>query len=82
MCVVAWRRYSGTMSSDKIVRALLLLLERPTCAGCVSTKLGVADAEVSPLLTRVHDTVYVNSSTGVCRACGDETVIYSMGCWD
>jgi hypothetical protein len=67
------------MPLDKLVRALLLLLERPMCAGCISRKLGVAEAEVSPLLTRVHDTIYVNSSTGVCRACGDETVIYSIG---
>jgi hypothetical protein len=64
--------------SEKITDALLLLLERPLCAGCIASEVAVAELDVDPLLARIHDTIYVGRSTERCGACTKTALVYSL----
>ena len=63
---------------EQITHALQLLFERPLCAECIANKLAIAEAEVDPLLARIHDTIYVGRSTEPCGGCGKTTLIYAV----
>ena len=63
---------------EQITHALQLLFERPLCAECIANKLAIAEAEVDPLLARIHDTIYVGRSTEQCGGCGKTALIYAL----
>jgi len=57
-----------------------LILERPTCVGCVATKTGMTVQSVLAYLERMSRTVNVQRmSNERCRACGTIGPVVSIG---
>lgn len=56
----------------------VLIMERPLCVGCISSKSGLTAAEVESYLSTIQGTVEVQRGVDRCRACGTSTTVYSL----
>ena len=77
-CTAAATKRTFAVGAEKATALLRLLLERPVCGPCVSEKVGIAVADIEPLLTRIKQTIDVESGTDHCRACGTSTLVFSL----
>jgi hypothetical protein len=57
---------------------MALILDRPTCRGCLAVKSGVSTSDLDATLTTVQTVVQIRSATDRCRVCGTITTVLSI----
>jgi hypothetical protein len=56
----------------------ILIIERPLCVSCISSKSGLTHGEVESYLTRIEATVDVKQALDRCRTCGNLGPVFSL----
>jgi len=56
----------------------VLILERPLCVACISSKSGLTHGEVESYLAGIQDTVEVRQALESCRTCGKLGPVFSL----
>jgi hypothetical protein len=56
----------------------VLIMERPLCVSCISSKTGLTHGEVESYLARIKDTVAVKQALDRCRTCGSLGPVFSL----
>jgi hypothetical protein len=55
-----------------------LIVERPLCAQCISSKANIATGELPGYLHRIGSIFAVSDQIERCRACGTFTTVFSL----
>lgn len=55
-----------------------LILERPMCEACISTKSGLGAADLDATLASIRTSLRLYSAIDRCRACGALTTVLSV----
>ena len=56
----------------------VLIMERPLCVSCISSKTGLTHGEVESYLARIESTVDVKQALDQCRTCGSLGPVFSL----
>ena len=56
----------------------VLLLDRPMCLDCISTKSGLSVHEIERYLTIIATSLELNRLVERCRACGESLPVISL----
>jgi hypothetical protein len=62
-------RGSATPPEETIAVLTALILDRPLCLECISTKSGVSAAEAEPVLQRIGTALKLYREVARCRMC-------------
>jgi hypothetical protein len=61
-----------------VVLTKLLFEQSPLCAGCISTKSGLAITDIERTARRCEETIRVTREIVHCKACKRWTLVYSL----
>jgi len=56
----------------------VLIMERPLCVSCISSKSGLTVGEVESYLSTIERTIDVRRGVDRCRVCGTTDLTYSL----
>jgi hypothetical protein len=63
---------------DRIAVIAALIVERPLCAECISSKSNIATGELPGYLHRIGRAFVIRDQIERCRACGTSTTVFSL----
>jgi len=63
---------------EKAALITVLIVDRPLCLTCITTKSGLSIGEVESYLNIIKRMVDLRSGVDRCRACGEPTTVYSL----
>jgi hypothetical protein len=56
----------------------VLIMERPLCIACISSKSGLTAGQIESYLSTIQETIEVRRRMDRCRVCGNSTTLYSL----
>ena len=68
-----------TPPADKTALVVKVIFEQgPLCAGCISTKSGLAVSDIEPAARLFESTITLKRDMARCKACERWTLVYSL----
>lgn len=64
--------------ADRAALIAALIMERPLCVSCISSKTGLTHGEVESYMARIEDTMAVKQALDRCRTCGSLEPVFSL----
>ena len=64
--------------ADRAALIAALIMERPLCVSCISSKTGLTHGEVESYLTRIEGVVAVKQALDRCRTCGSLGPVFAL----
>jgi hypothetical protein len=75
---VNFERKGVRVAEDKLGIIAALIIERPLCTECITSKAGVTLGALAGHLERMRLSVTVNHAVDRCRACARSTTVLSL----